>query len=379
MKCPVLKMGREEARQAIDRLIKGDPVPQVFKACTFCFNCNQYCPVEGLRPHELILQRAVENRGKVPAILKYLMNGQPWPNFFQDIYGALTPEEHDILDRWSQPPVPSKEMLFVGCVGKISCRDIDNSVVMKDLPKYGPRNICCGAVAYRIGNWKLYADTIKQTISSLQALDIERMVCYCSSCYNFFENILPNVYGKTLPFKVTSLCQWMWEKIDRGELHLKCPLGFEATVHESCYVSELNGFAGTLRDIYRSAGIKVVELDHHGKNNLSCGAASVVRGMNLVNTMLKEQQKKYKEVSKTGVKNIALNCPGCFITMGFTAPVFGKKLRYMPDELLRAYGDDVKTPLQKRMLLIAKTLVFKGSANLLKRISPHAENDFQAN
>ncbi len=367
MKCPVMEMSKEEAKLSISRLIKGEPAARVMDECTFCFNCNKYCPVEGLRPHELILQRSIEHRGKVPPILKYLMNGQPPPNFFQDIYNSLSFGEKDILRRWSQTPPPSKEVLFVGCVGKMLCYDIENSLVLKDLPKFSPSDICCGELAYRLGNWDAYVDTIERALSRFQKLDIERMVCYCGSCYNYFSNILPNVYGKALPFKVTSMYNWMWEKVEKGELELKNPLNFRAAVHESCYVSELDGFAETLRNIYSAAGMDIVELKNHGDNNLSCGAMSVLRGINLPKTLLKEQRKKFKEVKSTGVNHVALNCPGCFITMALTAPFFGKKLRYMPDELLRAFGDNVNIPLNKRLSLIVKTFLTKGPQVLLQK------------
>ncbi|MDY6905395.1 MAG: (Fe-S)-binding protein [Thermodesulfobacteriota bacterium] len=359
MQCPVLEMEKSDAVAAIRKLIAGVPVPGVFGQCTFCFNCNQYCPVNGLRPHELILQRALEHRGKVPGVLKYLANGRGTGNLFAALYKKLNQNEQSILNKWSELP-DSREVLWVGCVGKLSCRDIEHSKVLAPLAKFGPPDLCCGELAYRIGSWEMYAATIERTLTVFENLEIDRMVCYCGSCYNFLSNILPKVYGKKLPFKLVSLYQWLWEQYEKGCLTVTAPRDFTAAIHESCYVTELEpDFADTLRKLYRIAGVETVELAHHGGCNLSCGAVSVVRNLNVMSSIFKEQRRKYREVSESGVTDIAVNCPGCFITLRFSNWLFGKRLRYMPDELLAAFGDDIAVPLQERVPQVAKTVAIR--------------------
>jgi heterodisulfide reductase subunit B len=137
-------------------------------------------------------------------------------------------------------------------------------------------------------------------------------------------------------------------------LPLKKKLDFKAAIHESCYVSELPGFDSTLKEIYQLAGAEVIDLEHHGECNLSCGAVSMVRTLNVTKSIFKEQRKKYKEVKKSGLNEMAINCPGCFITLSFSKNLFNKKLRYMPDELLRAYGDEITVPLNKRIKLFVR-------------------------
>jgi len=370
MKCPVMQMGKIAAKKAIRQLIRGENADRVFDECTYCFNCNQYCPVDGLRPHELILQRTLERRRTVSPFFSYLSNGMNTPNLFQDIYENLTGQENEILNKWSVIPKPSKEILWVGCIGKMSCFDIENSNVLKTLPKFGPRDLCCGELAYRLGSWDMYKRTIERTLERFKELKIERMVCYCGSCYNYFSNILPKVYGKKLPFKLTSMYQWMWEKIVQGDLKLKKPLHFKAAVHESCYVSELEKeFPEVLRNLYRASGVDIVELDHRGDNNLSCGAVSILRDINPMKSIVKEQRRKYGEVGNAGIDHIAVNCPGCLITMSFTSRFFRKKLKYMPDELLFAYGDDITIPLIKRLKFFIKAFTVKSPELVFRSIS----------
>lgn len=368
VKCPVMEMDPQEAKREFKLLLEGKEAPRVFKECTLCFSCNNYCP-EGLRPYELILQRITERRKEKPALLPYFVNGMPPYNLFQDLYGSLTFAEQEILRRWSEVPEGAEEVLFIGCVGKTLCQDIENSRVLASLPKYGPSDVCCGELAYRGGLWDTYTEVADRIFDRLSGLGTQRLVCYCGSCHNFLGNIMPKVYGKSLPFEVVSLYQWLWEKVEAGELGFKRSLGYKAAIHESCYATELGpSFYETLRKLYRAAGVDLVELEHNRERPLSCGAASIARNWNVLD-VLKEQNRRYVEVKKAGASEMALNCPGCYLTMGFTSPLRGIKLHYMVEEILWALGDDITVPLKKRLPLIAWTLV-KRAPLLLKKVEP---------
>jgi len=369
MKCPVMEMGEEEAKAEFGRLLKGETAPRVFSECTLCFDCNNYCP-EGLRPYELILQRITEREDRKPAFLEYFINGMPAPNLFQDLYGALSFGEQEILRRWSQPPEASKDVLFVGCIGKTLCHDIDNSEVMKSLPKFGPPDVCCGELAYRGGVWDAYADITERILARMGELETERLVCYCASCDNFLGNILPKVYGKQLPFEVISLYEWLLERLRAGEAEVKRPLNLKAAIHESCYASELGpDFYESLRELYEAAGVELVELEHNRDRALSCGAASIARNWNILDIM-KEQNKKYREVKGSGAREMAVNCPGCYLTLSSTSWLQGIKVHYMVDKLLWALGDDISIPLGKRLPLITMSLTKRMPLALKKVDTP---------
>jgi Fe-S oxidoreductase len=241
---------------------------------------------------------------------------------------------------------------------------------MKSLPKFGPSDICCGELAYRGGVWDAYYDITERTLARFEELDTERVICYCASCYNFLSNILPKVYGKEFPFTLTSLYQWLLERFETGDLEVKRPLKLKAAIHESCYATELGPeFYESLRRLYTVAGVQIVELEHNRDRALSCGGASIVRNWNILD-LLKEQNRKYREVKSSGTREMALNCPGCYLTLGPTSWLQGIKLHYMPDELLRAFGDDISTPLGKRFPLIIRTLAKRMPLALKKTKQP---------
>ena len=371
VKCPVMRLDRQTAVNEITALLQTGHSDTIFKQCTFCYRCNRFCPLN-LRPYELILEKFMayrQKKGKISAIIPFLINGMK-PSMWQNIYAMLSKDEQGILKKWAEIPPPSKEILWVGCIGRISCLDIEHSIVLRELPKFGPPDLCCGELAYRLGSWETYTRTIEKTLSAFENLNIERMVCYCGSCYHYLSNVLKNVYGKTLPFQLISLYEWLDEKRKSGDITLQNPLRLKTTLHESCYVSELGkDFAQCLRSIYGSAGVEIVELPHHGETSLTCGAASTVKTLFLPDSMLKEQAQKYKDVKKTGLKEMAVNCPGCFITLSFTHMLAGINLHYMPEEILKAYGDTISKPLSKRLSLFIRAFL-KHPALPFERVHP---------
>ncbi len=371
VKCPVMKMTKEEARSEITMLLDDKPAPRVFSECTLCYGCNAHCP-HGLRPYELILERLSErsaHRQSISAMVPYFLNGMPGHNFWGDVYSGLSAEERQILEKWSEPPPPSREVLFLGCGARLFCGDIEGSTVFRDIPKFGPPDTCCGEMHYRSALWDAYSGVTERILERFAGLEAERIVYFCDSCYIYMSKTLPEVYGKELPFEHVNLYQWLLERLDRGEISVRNPQSYKAVISEPCYVSELGKeFYELMRRAYRVTGAEFVELENNRDRSLSCGMASFVRD-NRIRDMLKCQRMKYQQARDTGARELALNCYGCVLTMAATSRFYGLKLRFMPQEILKAFGDQVNTPLNSRVPLIMKVLL-KRAPLLFKKIDP---------
>jgi hypothetical protein len=127
------------------------------------------------------MERAVEkNRrtGKgLPPYMDYLLTGKTDSCLFWDVYATESAEENEILDRWERVPPKSAEVLFIGCMGREIPYGTEHSRVFAGLPKYSPRNACCGELAYRYGDYQAFAETVECTREMLERLDTERRVC----------------------------------------------------------------------------------------------------------------------------------------------------------------------------------------------------------
>jgi len=350
--CPVMKMEKAESQAEIGCLLRGEETERVLNECTFCFNCNRYCP-QGLRPYALIMERAVEkNRrtGKgLPPYIDYQMTGKTDSCIFWDVYASESAEENAILDQWSIVPPKSPEVLFIGCIGRQIPYGTEHSRVFEGLPKYAPRNACCGELAYRYGDYQAFTQTVERTRKMLERLDTERLVCYCGSCANYLGNIWPNYHGVKLPFEIVSAWEWLWEKYQNGEITVERPIKRKVALTDSCYSSELgDGFLDAVRGLHRAVGMEVVELENNRFNNLTCGMVSVLRNNYDLREGVKETKKKMAQVLSTEVDDLNCYCPGCYIQLRGAAQKSNIQIHYSLEETLWAFGDEYPVPLEKR-------------------------------
>jgi Fe-S oxidoreductase len=343
-KCPVMKMGKEESKAEIQRLLNNEPPQRVLNECTLCFSCNHYCP-KGLRPYALIIERmAAKNRESghgVPDKVKYMFTMKDQPGYFFDLYKAGTDTDKAILDQWSQVPAKSRDTLFIGCFGRSIPQTIEFSKTLASMAKFAPRDACCGEIPYRFGDYSAFSQTVDHTRALLERLDTERLVCYCGSCNNFFGHIWPDFHGVTLPFKVISIWEWLWEKYCSGELKMQRQYSKTVAINDSCYSSVLGqGFFEAVRGLHAAAGMSIVELANNRYDALCCGFAASLRNNYDSSQVAIEAKKRVAQVTAAQVTDVSCYCPGCFASLNNYAQENNYKVHYALSRILWAFGDE---------------------------------------
>jgi Fe-S oxidoreductase len=339
--CPVMKMGPEESKAEIVRLINAEEPKRVLNECTFCFNCNHYCP-NGLKPYNLIMERMAErNRKNNAAMLpfvNYMINGRNEPGFFNDQYEKSSADHKAIIKRWSEIPAKTKDILYIGCSGRTSPFSIEHSKTLKNLPKYGPRDICCGDIPYRFGDYQAFSEIAEKAFNRLSSLKIDRLVCHCPSCANYFGNIWPNCHGLKLPFEIISLYEWLWEQYQKGSLQIQKQVKQDIVISDSCHAGELGErFMSSVRGLYEAAGMNVVELKNNKYDSLCCGFASYIRSNGNPSGVSEDTQRKVKQILETRIDDVSFNCHGCKAHLSQELKETKIKLHLAMDDILKAF------------------------------------------
>lgn len=340
-KCPVMKMDQDEAKAEIVRLITGEETKRVLKECTFCFTCNHYCP-NGLKPYNLIMERMAEhnrkNNAELPFWVTEMINGKDKPGFFNDQYEASSDDDKAIIKRWSEIPAKTKDILYIGCVGRINPYNIEHSKALKNLPKYGPRDICCGDIPYRFGEYQAFSEIAEKAFNRLSLLNADRLVCYCASCANYFGNIWPNCHGLKLPFEIISLHEWLWEQYQKGSLQIQKKVKQDIVISDSCHAGGLGeGFMSSIRGLYEAAGMNVVELENSKYDSLCCGVGSLLRCSHNQSGVSEDTQRKIKQILETGADNVTFDCHGCVANLSQALKGTNIKLHHAMDDILEAF------------------------------------------
>jgi Fe-S oxidoreductase len=279
----------------------------------------------------------------IPDYLNYMMTGKSESGYFTDIYKTLPPEDQAILDRWSSPPAKAKDTLFIGCYGRTICNQLENSKTLASLPKFGPREACCGEIPHRFGDYPYFSELVERTRGLLEELDTERLVCYCGSCTNYLGNIWPNYHGVDLPYPVISLYEWLWEKYSAGEVTVKRKISKDVAISDSCYTSELgDGYYEAIRNLHEAVGLRIVELANNRADSLCCGFACGIRNGYDSTQVAIQAQKKLDQILATQVGAVSVNCPGCWagVTGAADAAHEELKVRFAISDILRAFDGD---------------------------------------
>lgn len=340
--CPVMKMEREEAEAEIVRLIQAEETKRVLNECTFCFSCNHYCP-NGLKPYNLIMERMAaqnrKNRAELHPFATYMIDGRNEPGFFNDQYEASTDDDRAIIKKWSEIPSGTKDLLFIGCAGRIAPFGIEHSMALENLPKYGPRDICCGDIPYRFGDYQAFSEIVEKAFDRLSPLKTDRLVCYCPSCANYFGNVWPNCHGVRLPFEVISLYEWLWEQYQEGNLQIQHKVNQDIVISDSCHAGELGEhFMRSVRGLYEATGRNVIELKNNQFDSLCCGFAGYLRCGGNPSGIAEATQRKMKQILETEIDNVSFNCHGCVGHLSQEVEGTNIKLHNALDDILKAFG-----------------------------------------
>jgi Fe-S oxidoreductase len=262
-------------------------------------------------------------------------------NPFNAMYEAGSTEDKATLDKWTKAPAESKDTLFIGCFGRTMAHSLDKAKSLSTLAKFGPRDACCGEVAYRRGQYDVFSETVERTLTHFETLHTDRLVCYCGSCAYHIGSLWTNGHGVKLPFEVISLYEWLWEKVQSGELTVQNPVSKDMAIHDPCYASGLgDGFYDALRGLHKAIGMNVVELENNRYNSLCCGASGGLRDNFDFDV---EAKKRVDQIVASGARDVSCGCPGCWANFVRYSREHhpGIRAHYSITEILQAFGDSM--------------------------------------
>jgi Fe-S oxidoreductase len=330
--CPIMLLPIDLAKEEIQTLIAGTKTKRILNECQSCFSCNFYCP-EDAHPANLILQRwnqQYQEEGlKVRA--KHYMTLYPYyPNFRSYVMERLPEKTKDLVKEWaSLEPLKGDTLTYPGC-NIITFAELTQASFFEDLDIRGRLEYCCGETLFRTG----YKDELFQITKRLDKwfniLKPKKLLVLCTAGTNVFKNVLPN-YGMTYKFEeIKSYLQYLWEKIQAGEIKFTKKLDMTLTIQDSCYAKMFgNNYMDIPRKILNLAGAKVVETDSSRENMRCCGIGagfsvdSAYHSFNIRSSTIRN----FRAFKKTKADAVCVYCAGCLATFGGNKKLYFKKLK----------------------------------------------------
>ncbi len=315
-------------------------------SCIRCGKCDHRCAKDA-HPSDLwreCLERRRDGEKEVPSPMAYAVNGmgvEGWSaNFFRDIYRGMGKKDRETLRSWAAPK-NGRDLLWVGCGDRMSPRTLAESHALRNLPKFGGPDDCCGVWAVQGGLLEEGYRIAGRLVGRLKECRFERLVVSCGHCQKVLTRILPDTLGIELPFPVISIYQYFLELIENGSSR-PTPLRVEAAVSDSCFGCE-NGeaYLDSIRGLATTVGMTVSELPHNREDSLCCGYGGLF-GDGKVAGVLQTARIKRRDLAEAGRKHILSYCPGCHLVNQYLQP--GYRSHYLLEDVLIALDGKVAGP-----------------------------------
>ncbi|MGH2658687.1 MAG: (Fe-S)-binding protein [Actinomycetota bacterium] len=335
-----------------------EPVPlvpavvddEVLWACTTCGACMQECPVD------------IEHIDHIVDMRRYLVMGE---SRFPPEAAALLRNLESSSNPWGQPQSEraawaeglgvsvlgeeekAPEILYwVGCAGSFDDRakEISRSVA-KLLQRarlsfaiLGPRELCTGDPARRIGNEYLFQNLAERNVTTLTDAGVTTVVANCPHCFNALRNEYPDYGGR---FEVIHHTQLLARLIDEGRLEPTREVKGLLTYHDPCYLGRHNDVYAEPRSVLDAVpGLSAVEMPRHGHRGLCCGAGGARMWMEeRIGKRINEE--RMDEAASTGADTVGVACPYCLVMLddGGRTRGDGVRVEDVAQVLARAVGE----------------------------------------
>lgn len=296
-----------------------------YDSCTQCGRCSLLCPM-GIHIQSMIqvVRSGLAAAGYAPAELQ-----------------AVSDEQRDKATILGAGPDKLREM-----VERVRARDIDVPldkdkadvlVLSSALDFLKDENVLAATakIMNKLGaNWTIRSEGFesanygalagdtqaqkrisKRIIDAAMAVGAKKViVAECGHAYPVLRWEAATLYGKELPFEFLSVAEYLGQELKAGRLKVKKTTNGHShvTYHDPCKLGRMGGSFDEARDVLKALGVKLTEMESHGRTNLCCGGGGGVAMLKSAQTLRQKAfELKRQEVERTGAPTVVTACNTC--------------------------------------------------------------------
>jgi Fe-S oxidoreductase len=282
------------------RIDLGDDLIDTLFQCTHCAGCVEACP-SGVKVPEII-QQVRKDMVRINSCHPAFKGMHDVLRKHTNIYADL--ERKDFGRERNRR---ADYVYFVGCVGAYREEEATRSV-LKLLDRLRVDytlidEVCCSGVLEEVG-YEINGDLAQKNIDLIQATQAKTVITGCPFCFRTFVEKPEYKDLKNQGIEIVHLSHFL-QNFDFGVTTER-----RVTYHDPCDLGRHVGSFEAPRDIIRKMTPHFVEMAHHRKEALCCGAGGGVRGAYPKNSIA-IARRRLKEAEEAGAEVVLTDCNSC--------------------------------------------------------------------
>ncbi|HXF37901.1 MAG TPA: (Fe-S)-binding protein, partial [Actinomycetota bacterium] len=324
--------------------------PEVIWSCTTCGACMHECPVDIEHVDHIVDLRRFQVMGEsaFPSELGQMLRGlegagNPW-GMPQD-QRADWARGLDVRVLAEGDPAP-EVLYWVGCAGSFDDRAkaVSRAVASLltragvDVAILGPRELCTGDPARRMGNEYLFQTLAERNVETLNGSGARTVLTHCPHCFNTLRNEYPDQGGR---YEVVHHSTFLARLVEEGRLRPTEEVRALVAYHDPCYLGRHNGLYDDPRRVLDAIpGLERVELPRHRERGFCCGAGGARMWMEEP-IGRRVNRERMDEVASTRASALGVACPYCLVMLDDGAKDRGDEIEVLDlAQLLSRAVDD---------------------------------------
>jgi len=339
----ITNLAPEYQPEAVRELVAEQPeLYYALRRCCFCGFCTSTCQTHMTAPDRMREWRELfRDAGLMPVDDKLVMVDEQWHIFsaYRAIYGVAYPEFKQLSDLAESGQRTADCLLFPGCTLVSYVPDLIRSIggwMDEAGLAWAMTDDCCGSPLMSQGLFERATALREKTLRQIRAVGIKKVFTICPGCGEELAEIfgdeveiipLPEILYQQLQERSVLMGEAEDTGLEPGEVSEANDSHKERgsinltdieslTFFDSCHDRFDNRHGIAIRKLLAALhpASEQIEMEHHGKETLCCGAGGAVSTFDPELTR-KRTRRVITEARESGARSLVTACPTCTYTI----------------------------------------------------------------
>jgi Fe-S oxidoreductase len=206
-------------------------------------------------------------------------------------------------------------LYYPGCLSKFVAKELVENYrrILReagiDFIELSDLEVCCGSPALKAGYAEDFKKLAEKNLRVFKDHSVGRIVTHCPTCSLVFKKHYPEVLGEKWDIEVLHITEVLAKKTS-----MSGDKKGTVTYHDPCHLGRQMGVYEAPREIIKSLGYEIKEMELCRQMSFCCGGGGGVHA-NEFELAGKIAKDRIAMAKKTGAKILVTPCPLCYLNL----------------------------------------------------------------